>query len=374
MILRARQARLPAGLMTDVAIDLAGDGEIRDVRPGIASDPPSLDGLLIPGLINAHTHIELSHLAGLVPGGNGLVHWVRNLMAVRTPSNEAADQGARALARAGVIAALDVSNEGDTGPALRRAGLVGTVAHERIGFSPERLPVTLSSLRTTQVDGVVTRPSPHALYSTHPELVRAASAVGKVPATIHIGEDPAERRFLHDGGGPLADLLDELGVDWRWWHPPGTSPVATLHALGALRPDVLLVHAVDTDDADLELILSSGARVCLCPRSNLHVSGRLAPADRYARSHIPLAIGTDGLVSSPDLDPLGEVAELVRRFPDVDPLVWLDAATQGGAAALGRRDLGRIEIGARPGLVLLNGVRDIVDLKSAPERQVWSPA
>jgi cytosine/adenosine deaminase-related metal-dependent hydrolase len=129
------------------------------------------------------------------------------------------------------------------------------------------------------------------------------------------------------------------------------SPAAYLHGLGVLDRRALLVHAVLTRDADLDLI--AGARVCLCVRSNLHITGRLPDVPGLLARGIPLAVGTDSLASSPDLDPLAEAVALRRAFPDVPIAVWMRALTEGGADALGL-PLGRIAEGLAPGLLLVD--------------------
>jgi cytosine/adenosine deaminase-related metal-dependent hydrolase len=370
MILRAAAALIDGRIADDVTVIVDDDGRIAQLRPGSAADGPARDGLLLPGLVNAHVHLEFA--AHPLPRGTGFPAWAMALRsAPPAPRPDTARSGALQMAEAGVVAALDVTNVGDTAAWLASAGLTGIVAHEVLGFGARGLDARIAALRHDTDHGLPVRPAPHALFSTHAELVRAAAAPGPVPTTIHVGEDPDERRFLMEGRGPFRDLLDSFGVDVGTWRAPGCSAVALLAALGALRPDVLLVHAIDFDSADIAAVAAAGAPVVLCPRSNLAISGRMPPVRAFLAAGIPLAIGTDSLASAESLDPMADVAALVAAFADVDPLRWLVAATQGGADAIGRPDLGRLAVGARPGLLLLHGIRAPFALATAPERTHW---
>ena len=192
--------------------------------------------------------------------------------------------------------------------------------------------------------------TPHAPHSTHPSVITAAAALGQ-PWSIHFDEDPEEARWLLYGTGAWRSFLERGGRRLDAFPIPGKSPAHYLSDLGVLDRRALLVHATQTRGADLDLI--AGARVCLCPRSNLHITGKLPDVPGMLARGIPLAIGTDSLSSSPDLDPLAEAVTLRRAFPAISLSVWLTALTVGGADALGL-PLGRLERGTAPGLLLVD--------------------
>jgi len=347
-------------------------------RPGEAL----LDGLLVPGLINAHTHLELAHL-GQVDGSSGLPSWIRNQFARRGEVGQDTDQreariAARALKLSGTAAVSDVVGGTSTSDVLREAGLSGVVQRERLGQDRGRrdagvqeapsLHRVCQGTRTL----IVERPAAHAPYSTHPELARATLAphplTGAVPGSVHLGEDPAERRFLQHGDGPFAELLDAIGVQWSV-AGPCDGPVDWLRQIGALGPGTLAVHGVDLTGAERQALADHGVALALCVRSNLHITGR-APdiADLLARG-VRLCLGTDGLVSCPDQDVLAELPALARLAPDVPPVTWLDLATRGGAQALGLQGLGVFTVSACPGVVQLDA--DAHDLISRPPQRRW---
>jgi cytosine/adenosine deaminase-related metal-dependent hydrolase len=190
-------------------------------------------------------------------------------------------------------------------------------------------------------------PSPHAVYSTHRATAAALLSAG--PASIHLAEVPEEREFVAAARGPFADLVLRLGLEPGSLRPFARSPVDAVAA--ALGPETLVVHAVDLDDEDLAALRRSGATVVLCPRSNLHVSGRLADLPRLLAAGIPLAVGTDSLASSPSLSPLEELSVLHRAFPAVPAADVAALAWAGGA--VGAPSVGRLAPGACPGVLAI---------------------
>jgi len=338
-----------------------------------------MDAVLLPALVNAHLHLELGHLAGRVPGGHGLVAWIRALVAARMragPVEEAMARGAASLTAAGVAAAGDVTNTlASMGP-LAREGIGGTLFHEVFGYAEarcaeaERLAAETRARMGAPPPGLAVAPSPHAVYSTHPPSLARLLRAG--PASVHAAEDPEERRFCAEAAGPFAELAEALGV------APGTLRPTARSAIAAVAPHAgprtLVVHAVDVDDEDLADLRRSGATVVLCPRSNLHVGGRLADLPRLMAAGIPLAVGTDSLASSPSLSPLAELAVLRRAFPRVPAERLLPLAWNG--PAVGAPWAGRLEPGRAPGVLAaaLGGVRPadpfawLLDVPAASER------
>lgn len=350
-------ALLPQGLRQNVAVTVTEDGEIRAVGP---ADPALvIPGTGVPGLVNAHTHLELS--GALVPGGQGLPAWVQALY--NTP--RAAFPAVDGLIETGTFAVGEVTNTRATDVLLGASPLRGRIFHEVLGIdvSADLPPVEPAPA------GFTATHVPHAPYSTSAAHIQAALADG---GTIHVAEDPAETTFLATGTGPWATFLTRVGRDLSGWVVPGCSPIAYLDRLGVLKPGVGLVHAVHVSSADLDLIAASGATVVLCPRSNLHIGGQLPDVPPMIERGIPLALGTDSRASCPDLDLLADVAVLRRAFPEVSPQVWLQAATAGGAALVGVQ--AELVPGARCGVLLLEGAPgQVLDHDRIPRRWLASP-
>jgi cytosine/adenosine deaminase-related metal-dependent hydrolase len=324
-------------------------------------------GVVFPGLVNAHTHIELSVLRGRVPGGRGFLEWLRSFVATRSEVME--DEEAQAILLAvedldafATTAVGDVTNRLTTVNALARKGIGGSVFHEVFGTQIEPLQRRIASLPADVEEVVGAWPgpdlsyavAPHTLYTTHLDVVetlaRRASERGVV-TSLHLAEHPGERRALERGDGPLVDWLSQLTKTpkeaFNW---PHASPVALASTLGALGPHVLAVHMTDARPDELALARERGAAVVLCPRSNLYIELKLPPLVAVRAAGIEPALGTDSLASNSSLDVLAEARALADRFPEVPARELLQMATWNGARALGRTDMGRIARGARPGL------------------------
>ena len=339
--------------LDDDRVVAVGERAAVEARHGVAEP---VDGVVLPALVNAHLHLELSHLAGRVPGGQGLVPWISALVAHRARGGaieEGMARGAALLHASGVAAVGDVTNGLGSGRHLAREGISGTLFHEVYGFTEPRAAQATQAAREARErlgppgPGLSVAPSPHAVYSTH--LATAAAMLAAGPASIHLAEVPEEREFVSAARGPFADLVLRLGLEPGALRPFARSPVDAVAVF--LGPRTLVVHAVDLDDADREALRRSGATVVLCPRSNLHVSGRTADLPRLLAAGIPLAVGTDSLASSPSLSPLEELVVLHRAFPEVGASYV--AALAWAGPAVGAPSVGRLAPGACPGVLAL---------------------
>jgi cytosine/adenosine deaminase-related metal-dependent hydrolase len=368
-----------AETLRDGAVVVDAAGEVVDVGPAAQVLPrhagalvERVCGVVLPGLVNAHTHLELSALRGRVPGGAGFVPWVEQMIGVR--SELSPDEDAEAIHGAvdelvghGTVAVGEVTNSLAAVGELARRGLVGCIFHEVFGVERAPLERRVADLGRTmeQVVGkwpssdLVYCPTPHTLYTTHPDVVRRLLREARergVRASVHLAEHPAERRFLEQGDGPVADWYVsrlKLRRDLLEW--PSASPVTFARELGALGPHVLAVHLTDARREELDLVARCGSPVVLCPSSNLFIETRLPPLLAMRAAGIFPALGTDSLASNASLDVLGEACALAARFPTVPARDLLRMATWEGAQALGRADIGRVARGARPGLFAIDG-------------------
>jgi aminodeoxyfutalosine deaminase len=355
-----------AGLIREGAVVLDATDRIVDVGPRLRVIGPGAeersDGLLLPALVNAHTHLELSALAGRAPGGEGLVKWVGRLMSAPRDDDAPAAiaAAATALVAAGTAAVGDVGNGVAAIPALAAAGLGGLFFHELVGSRQDRTGDALADAEReraaiTWPANLAWVPAPHAPYSVGPELFRrifAAAAGAGHPTSVHVAEDPDELALLRDGTGAWASVLDGLGVP-AGSRTPGLAPVAYLASLGAFAGPhpPLLVHMVHATDEDRRLARQHQATAVLCPRSNLHVGGRLPDVPALLADGVRIALGTDSLASVPDVSLWGEIAALAAAHPELPPETWLHAATSAGAHALALPSLGTLTPGKRPGLI-----------------------
>ena len=339
---------------------------------------------ILPALVNAHTHIELSYLHERVPAGTTFGQWVRTVMALRRQYPDPSAPEILAAARQGISAARasgtgligDISNTLVTPPLLREAGMPAQVFHELLGFNVEdpagRVAAAAAAVRlkadtTSDESDVRVSLAAHAPYSVSPGMFRAIRvAVDERPApvtSVHLGESADEVEFLAHGTGTLRSLLEEVGVWTDEWEPPGNSPVNYLSGLGFLDRCSLVVHGVQFDGDDLSQLASLGATLVSCPRSNVHVGVGSPPLEAFYAMDVNVAFGTDSLASVADLNLFAELKEARRIAPRVPARRLLESATLTGATALGFGDeFGSIEAGKRAALIAVRipaGVDDV---------------
>jgi cytosine/adenosine deaminase-related metal-dependent hydrolase len=385
-----------ADVLRDGAVVVGAGGEIVEVGPAGDVLPKHagavverVRGVVLPGLVNAHTHLELSALRGHVRGGAGFVPWVEQMIGVRAEVRP--EEDGVAIARAvdeldacGTVAVGEVTNSLAAVRTLAARGFVGCVFHEVFGVERDPLERRVAALPRVVEEQVGSWPSadlaysptPHTLYTTHADVVRRLLREARdrgARASVHVAEHAAERRFLEHGDGPVAAWYEsrlKLRRDLLEW--PSQSPVLFADELGALAPHVVAVHLADAHADELDLVARRGGPVVLCPRSNLHIETRLPPLIAMRAAGVRPALGTDSLASNASLDVLAEARALADRFPTVPAAELLTMATWEGARALGRSDVGRIAPGSRPGLFAIDG--DVgADAAAFALRQVRAP-
>jgi cytosine/adenosine deaminase-related metal-dependent hydrolase len=368
---------------------------------GVGADPPGgcVDlgrTAVLPALVNAHTHLELSYLRGRVPRGGEFTDWIRTLMALRRQFPDPRSPEILAAARAAIDEARasgtglfgDISNTLISVPLLREAGTPAHVFYELLGFNaPDPAGRVQQARRAVETlkqsgpspDAVRISLAPHAPYSVSPVLFGAIRAdldshKGEM-SSVHLGESAAEVEFLQTGGGVFRALLEELGVWADEWQPPGVSPVEYLSNLGFIDSRVIVVHGVQFDGDDLKTLSGVGATLVSCPRSNQYVGVGAPPLEAFYAMDVNVAFGTDSLASAADLNMFAELAEARRLAPRVPARRLLESATLTGARALGfGEDMGSIERGKRALLIAVRVPPDVADVEeylvSAVEREV----
>jgi cytosine/adenosine deaminase-related metal-dependent hydrolase len=334
------------------------DGRIAWVGPSALAAAPHHEHLgeavLLPGLVNAHTHLELTGLRGFLEG-LPFGDWLRALTAVRRDVLsfedlvDAARLGVAEALRAGVTTLADCSASGAPLRALVDAGARGRVYLEAFGPDPAQAAASMDALRdavtrfgpaTTARVGLGV--SPHAPYTVSPTLYAAIAGYARaeaLPVATHVAESVAEVAYVRDGGGPFAERLRARRIAVAG---TGDSPVGLLERAGLLGPSVLLIHAIHVDERDLARIAHGGAGVVHCPISNAKLGQGIAPVAAMRAAGIPLGLGSDSVASNDAMDLVQEARQavllqsLARGVPDaLSAHEALSLATVGGARALG---------------------------------------
>ncbi|OFW14755.1 MAG: hypothetical protein A3F69_03315 [Acidobacteria bacterium RIFCSPLOWO2_12_FULL_66_10] len=319
--------------------------------------------VVLPGLVNAHTHLELSYLRDAVPPSAAFITWVRGIVAARRQGPDpqapdvlaAIDAAISEVVASGTAIVGDVSNTLTTFGPLARSPLAAVVFYELMRFNaPDPEAVVERACR--EIEGLVPTErvhaslAAHAPYSVAPLVLRAIRrAVDRdpfAPCSVHVSESAEEMEFIRSGGGPWQALLKELGSWDPAWVPPGGTPVQFLDDSGFLDARVRAVHGVQMTNADLRRLVARGTALVTCPRSNGHTGAGAPPVEDFYRSGVRVAIGTDSLASAPDLNLFAELATMRALAPGVPAAALLDSATRQGARALAfDGDYGTIEPG-----------------------------
>jgi aminodeoxyfutalosine deaminase len=325
-------------------------------------------GVILPGLINAHTHLELSGLKGRIDAGLGFLPWVQKILALREIRHDR--QGLETVKNAlteqhrqGIAAVGDWSTSPDRADLFKNSPLIRCGFHEIIGFSEQNLIIPDSMNkesvpRTLNPGTAFDSLGAHAPHTTSAALLKSAKSWTDkrgLPLSIHTAESQEEEAFLDRGEGPWAQLLRDRG---RWdagWSPPGMSPVAYLDSLGILNASTQCIHLTLAGTEDLKTIKKRLAQVVVCPRSNRFITETLPPLPEMLRLGMHPGLGTDSLASNQDLNLWKEMAFVHRSFPSIPPEAILEMATRNGAESLrleGR--LGSIAPGKSPSLLFLS--------------------
>lgn len=332
----------------DGRIVLVGEDAHVPAPPGVPSERFP-DGVLLPGLVNVHTHLELTGLAGVVPTSLPFPEWIRALRAAkaeRSPADflAAARQGVQDCFRAGITTVADTGDSGTVIEALAEAGGSGVCYLETFGPHPSQKVESLGLLERAlgeraRLQGPRLRlgVSPHAPYTVSAPLYEGAVAVAQargLPLAVHVAESAAESALLQSATGPFAEQWQARGIPLP--PMPGRSPVVHLDRAGVLGPQTLCIHAVQVNAADIARLALAGVAIAHCPRSNRAHGHGDAPLAQLLAAGLRVGVGTDSVASVGDLDLLAD-ARLAATLGGLSAdraiaLVTLDAARALGLA------------------------------------------
>lgn len=354
-VLRAQHVWLGPGRVLspgEVTIDARGRiAAVRRARGGRVAP-----WFLVPGLVDAHVHLQIGALAG--PRPRTFVEWLAAVIAARRGANAVQDAVARTeasiaeLLDSGCTAVGEIDSLGTSPAVLRRAGLAGRCYQEVLGYDvfgrAARALVAARAARGTRA--CASGLSPHAPYSCSFDVLVAARRSARF-LTVHVAEAREEIELLASGRGPLRALLARLGR-WPAGHRPvWRSPVEWLRRAGALGPRTLLVHMQEATAADLDLVRAARAPIVVCPPTIRWFERTPPDVPAWRAAGIRVALGTDSRASSPGpLSMTAAMAEARRLWPGLSPEHVLAMATSDAARAIGRPGLGRIAPGARADL------------------------
>lgn len=348
-------------------------GKVDDIIPlSEAGDHmETYPGILSPGFINCHCHLELSHMHGLIPRNTGMTKFLLSVLKGRIGENaritEAMEVSDAYMKEVGIVGVGDICNTDYSLAVKSRSqlhyhnfieitGFVDEHAHSRFNDALELYSRFTAGQKAASVSIV-----PHSPYSVSDELFRLINTHRKGSLlTIHNQESIAETEFFTTGKGDLLELYAALDIDVSHFTP--TAESSLVRSIIKITGDhsLILVHNVNTTEEDLEA-LKRGRNLpqlfwCLCPNANLYINGTLPNVELLKKSNCFLIVGTDSLASNSQLSILEELKTLQTHFPSISTAELLKWATSNGAAALRlEQQYGSFQKGKQPGIVNISG-------------------
>jgi aminodeoxyfutalosine deaminase len=353
------------------------DGTVQGIVPVAEAglDIAYFPGVLTPGFINCHCHLELSHMQGAIPEHTGLVDFLSTVIRLRNIPVKPAGAGTireafavaeKAMFDNGIVAVGDICNTDDTLELKKHGKLQYHNFIETIGFVDQGAAMRFAGSKAVFDAFEAVFPGrnslvPHAPYSVSPTLFKliAGHTAGQL-LTMHNQESDDENTFFLTGKGDFLRLYETLGVDVSFFKGTGKRSLESVLPYFNSDQTMILVHDVATNAEDLRVAKTAGMpRVyfCLCPNANGYIGGRLPHLELLMGSGIPLVVGTDSLASNRELSILEELKTLQTAIPAIGTPTLLQWATGNGAEALGLQNtLGSFTPGKKPGVVLLSGL------------------
>lgn len=350
--------------LADATVILA-DGVIADITTKSVPDAVDLGSVaLIPGLVNAHLHLEFSHLKQPIAPAAPFSDWIRAVIRSRQSEQSrrnALTAGIEEVLQAHTTAVGEIATSPLSAELLSDSTLAGVVFQELIGITEQRAAEQAGQLEQlisapTAKESLTIGLSPHAAYSVHPELLQAivkTSQSAGCPLAMHLAEHPSERDLIGNCAGEFRSFLEEMNL----WPGDIWQELRTIQDYLNLLSEAascLVIHGNDLRDDEIAfLVTQPQMMVVYCPRTHAYFGHSPHPLPKLLKQGIRVALGTDGRSSNPDLD-LWREAKFVRQtFPALSPRTVLELATTNGAEALGLASNG-LTIGEPSGWSVVN--------------------
>jgi len=362
-------------------ITVEDDGTIISIEDtgGCWKEEPETEyynGIIIPGFVNCHCHLELSHMKGSVDRGTGLAHFIELVRDTRTSGTEIVVSSAISadndMFREGIVLCADICNTSITFGVKKRSRIGYINLLEVFGIDPAKASARMDTLtkvaEEAEAEGLRWFMVPHALYSmslTLLRLLREKNNENRI-TSIHFMETDAEAPFLENLTGSLMETYERSGLTTSRQETTQNHAEAILNEI-TTNGNLMVVHNTFADSATIrEIMKRDNLYWCLCPNSNLYIENTLPPLGLLRNEGCVIVTGTDSLASNNRISIIEELKTLQFNFPSIateELVLW---ATLNGARALGEEDrYGSIEPGKRPGLVLLHDL-DITTIKFLP--------
>jgi cytosine/adenosine deaminase-related metal-dependent hydrolase len=338
-----------------------------------------LSGILCPGFVNTHCHLELSHLKDKVKQQTGLVNFIMDVQKFRGADSslvlDAAQKADQEMYDNGIVAVGDISNSNISIKPKTNSKLYYHSFIETFSFLPARAADTFNNALQlmNEFKPLSCSITPHAPYSVSKELfklIQKHSETGHNLISIHNQECDDENKFFRYKLGSFNDLYATFGIDISFFKPQARNSVQTIIPLLTDKQEILLVHNTCTNLKDIYFIKRFDRKInfCFCPNANLYIENRLPKIELFIGQGYNITLGTDSLASNTKLCILSEMRTIQEKFPSLSTAQLIEWGTINGARFLGIDDeKGTLEAGKTPGLNLISGLDG---LKITPETKV----
>jgi aminodeoxyfutalosine deaminase len=365
-----------------VAVDESG--EVVDIFEADDFDPDSgsverHSGIIVPGFVNSHCHLELSHLEGKLKKGLKLVEFVKAVIKNRSADEkvilEGIEKADRQMYENGIVAVGDISNTILSKKVKESSPIYYHTYAEILGFNPDKADEVFNKGLEFQKEfsPLSASVTPHAAYSVSKDLFkhfRTHFADQSNLLSIHNQESEEENKLYRYKTGEFLDFYESMNISIDYFKPQARNSIQSVIPLLPKTQKILMVHNTYTSLKDLYFVGRFGRDVswCFCPNSNLHIEGRLPKVPMFLIHDFNITIGTDSLASNDKLDMLAEMQTIEKNFPSIPLETILKWASLNGAKFLGiDQDFGSIELGKKPGLNLITEVKG---MKLSPQSRV----
>jgi cytosine/adenosine deaminase-related metal-dependent hydrolase len=358
------------------------DGKIISVTDNPLDDnppPEKLSGIICPGFINTHCHLELSHMLGVVPTQTGLVEFIKTITKNRVADegliSAAAEKSDNDMYENGIVAVGDISNNNSTIALKAKSKLYYHTFIEIFGFLPDRADALFEQALALkdQFKPQSVSITPHAPYSVSKELFRLIKKYCDTHEnllSIHNQECEDENKFFRYKLGKFTELYDYFGMDISHFKPQARNSMQSIIPMLSNQQEVLMVHNTCTNLKDIYFLKRFDRKInwCFCPNANLYIEHRLPKINLFVDQGFNITLGTDSLASNHGLSILSEMQTIQHKFPAIATAKLMEWATINGAEFLGiGKQKGTLEVGKTPGLNLITGVND---MQLTPESKV----
>ena len=341
--------------------------------------PEHVSGIICPGFVNAHCHLELSHLGGKVPANIGLVNFIKDVMKHRGADlqmvTDAAEKADHDMYENGIVAVGDISNTNTTIDIKAGSKIHYHTFVEILGFLPqnaeELFEKGLALLQEFKPQACSI--TPHAPYSVSKELFRLIKKYCDAHAnllSIHNQECEDENKFFRYKLGSFNDLYESFGLDISHFKPQARNSMQSVVPLLTNNQDILMVHNTCTNLKDIYFLKRFDRSItwCFCPNANLYIENHLPKINLFVDQGFEITLGTDSMASNNGLSILSEMQTIQHKYKSISTAKLIEWGTINGARFLGiDAEKGTLEPGKTPGLNLITGLDD---MKLTPESKV----